>query len=135
MSQIKSSGRYVIENRGLLIKNITEADDGVYTCRAAVMSTGELKNREIRVEVQIMPQVQRLPLVMDAVEGQSFSVMCNATGKPVPEFQWIKKGTQQNAADLDRYVSGVCLGGESGLRVIVILWAISGLSLVVKCMF
>lgn len=102
--QIKSSGRYVIENRGLLIRNVSESDDGLYTCRAAVISTGELAKRVIRVEVQIKPEVQKLPLVLDAVEGQSFSYLCNATGKPVPEFQWIKKSTQQNVVDIDRYV-------------------------------
>lgn len=100
---IKSSGRYVIENRGLLIRNVSESDDGLYTCRAAVISTGELAKRVIRVEVQIKPEVQKLPLVLDAVEGQSFSYLCNATGKPVPEFQWIKKSTQQNVVDIDRF--------------------------------
>lgn len=101
--QIRSVGRYVIENRGLLIKNVSESDDGLYTCRAAVISTGELAKRVIRVEVQIKPEVQKLPPILDAVEGQSFSFLCNATGKPVPEFQWIKKSTQQNVADIDRY--------------------------------
>uniref|UniRef100_A0A1Q3FEX3 Putative neural cell adhesion molecule 2 n=1 Tax=Culex tarsalis TaxID=7177 RepID=A0A1Q3FEX3_CULTA len=100
---IKSSGRYVIENRGLLIRNVSESDDGLYTCRAAVISTGELAKRVIRVEVQIKPEVQKLPPVLDAVEGQSFSYLCNATGKPVPEFQWIKKSTQQNVVDIDRF--------------------------------
>ncbi|XP_058821614.1 fasciclin-2 isoform X2 [Topomyia yanbarensis] len=100
---IRSVGRYVIENRGLLIKNVSESDDGLYTCRAAVISTGELAKRQIRVEVQIKPEVQKLPPVLDAVEGQSFSFLCNATGKPVPEFQWIKKSTQQNVADIDRF--------------------------------
>lgn len=100
---IKSSGRYVIENRGLLIRNVSESDDGLYTCRAAVISTGELAKRVIRVEVQIKPEVQKLPLMLDAVEGQSFSYLCNATGKPVPEFQWIKKSTQQNVVDIDRF--------------------------------
>ncbi|XP_021704152.1 fasciclin-2 isoform X4 [Aedes aegypti] len=100
---IKSSGRYVIENRGLLIRNVSENDDGLYTCRAAVISTGELAKRVIRVEVQIKPEVQQLPTTLNAVEGQSFSYLCNATGKPVPEFQWIKKSTQQNVADIDRF--------------------------------
>ncbi|XP_055640288.1 fasciclin-2 isoform X3 [Toxorhynchites rutilus septentrionalis] len=107
---IKSSGRYVIENRGLLIRNVTESDDGLYTCRAAVISTGELAKRVIRVEVQIKPEVQKLPPVLDAVEGQSFSYLCNATGKPVPEFQWIKKGTQQNVADIDRFAVNALTG-------------------------
>ncbi|XP_055603627.1 fasciclin-2 isoform X3 [Uranotaenia lowii] len=100
---IKSSGRYVIENRGLLIKNVSEADDGLYTCRAVVISTGELAKRVIRVEVQIKPEVQKLPPVLNAVEGQSFSFLCNATGKPVPEFQWIKLSTQQDVSEIDRF--------------------------------
>lgn len=48
---VKVGKHYVIETDGLLIQNVTEADDGVYTCRAIVIETGELSERNIRVEV------------------------------------------------------------------------------------
>lgn len=102
--QIKSGGRYVVETRGLLIRNVDESDDGIYTCRAAVIQTGELVERNIRVEVQIKPVVSHLPERLEAIEEQQFSVMCNATGKPVPEFTWIKDSTQQNVALADRFL-------------------------------
>ena len=35
---------------GLMIKNFTEDDNGVYECRVAVKSTGGLKKRDITVE-------------------------------------------------------------------------------------
>ena len=40
---------------------------------------------------------------MDAVEGQTFSTYCNATGKPTPEFTWVKQSTQQNLETADRF--------------------------------
>lgn len=40
---------------------------------------------------------------MDAIEDQTFSIVCNATGKPVPEYTWIKDKTQENVADSDRF--------------------------------
>lgn len=48
---IKSSNKYIIEPDGLLISKVTESDDGVYTCRAIVIKTGELATRHIKVEV------------------------------------------------------------------------------------
>lgn len=32
---IKSSEKFIIKHDGLLIKNVQESDDGIYTCRAA----------------------------------------------------------------------------------------------------
>lgn len=46
---INSEGRYVVDSKGLLIKNIKESDDGVYTCRAVVVTTGHLQTRNIKV--------------------------------------------------------------------------------------
>ncbi|CAD7087678.1 unnamed protein product [Hermetia illucens] len=101
---IKSGGRYVVEADGLLIRGVKEADDGIYTCRAFVIQTGELSERNIRLEVYIKPVVSPLPPELEAIEGQSFSTYCNATGKPVPEFSWIKDLTQQNVATADRFL-------------------------------
>jgi neural cell adhesion molecule len=103
-NQIKSTGRYVVETKGLLIKNVQESDDGIYTCRAAVILTGELIERAIRVEVQIKPEITNLSSIYEAVEGQEFSVQCSATGKPVPEYNWINDRTAQNVIEADRLV-------------------------------
>lgn len=86
----------------MFIKNVQESDDGVYTCRAVVIETGELNERNIRVEVQVLPKIQPFEGELEAVEDQPFSVKCNATGKPVPTFEWIKDSNQKNVQDADR---------------------------------
>lgn len=50
---IQIGGRYIVETDGLLIVKAIEADDGTYTCRAIVIDTGELSERNIRVVVSV----------------------------------------------------------------------------------
>uniref|UniRef100_A0A336MUJ8 CSON006072 protein n=1 Tax=Culicoides sonorensis TaxID=179676 RepID=A0A336MUJ8_CULSO len=100
---IRTGGRHVVDSRGLMIRNVKLEDDGAYVCRAVVIDTGELAERTIRVEVQVRPEVMTMPQRIKAVEGQSFSVKCNATGKPPPMIEWIKDRTQQNLAIADRF--------------------------------
>lgn len=102
MLQIKSGGRYIVHSRGLTIRNVQETDDGIYTCRAAVIETGELVERNIRVEVLIKPVVSTFTEQLEAIEDEPFSVFCNATGKPAPQFTWIKDHGQLNVAHADR---------------------------------
>jgi hypothetical protein len=51
--QIPLGPRHIVETDGLIIVNATEADDGIYTCRAVVINTGELSEKNIRVEVSV----------------------------------------------------------------------------------
>ena len=41
----------MIETDGLLIKNVDYNDAGTYTCRARVLETGSLEERDIKLEV------------------------------------------------------------------------------------
>ncbi|XP_021918912.1 fasciclin-2 isoform X4 [Zootermopsis nevadensis] len=100
---IKVGGRYIIETDGLLIQNVTEADDGMYTCRAIVIDTGELSERNIRVEVHIPPKFEKMESSVTMVESETASVTCRAHGKPPPTFMWIKSSTQQDLTTADRF--------------------------------
>lgn len=51
--QVDTGDRYVTHANGLLIKSVEESDDGTYTCRAVVYETGELAERNIKLEVNI----------------------------------------------------------------------------------
>jgi len=46
-----SGSRYTQMNYGLLIRSITDDDNGIYTCAAEVQATGALKQRDIEVIV------------------------------------------------------------------------------------
>lgn len=100
--QIKSSDRFVIKHDGLLINNVQESDDGLYTCRAAVIQTGELSERNINLAVQLKPEITDLNTEYEAIEGQEFSVKCSGRGKPAPEFKWINQD-QKDMSLADRF--------------------------------
>jgi len=93
----QTAERYVIEANGLLIRKVSEADDGVYTCRAIVMETGEYQERHIKVEVHTSPSFDEMemPAEAEVVEGDSGSITCMAKGKPTPQYTWIKADTRQ----------------------------------------
>lgn len=81
------------------MKDIRESDDGIYSCRAAVIQTGELMERAIRLDVQIKPALEPINSVYEAIEGEEFSVKCTSFGKPFPTVQWIKDGKDMSLAD------------------------------------
>jgi len=50
--RIQDGGRFIKDTDGLLIQNVTAEDDGIYKCRAIVLDTGNIQDRDIRVEVR-----------------------------------------------------------------------------------
>lgn len=54
---LETDDHYIIDTYALKIKNVQESDDGIYTCRASVLTTGELQERPIRVEVRTKPSM------------------------------------------------------------------------------
>lgn len=57
--RIQDGGRFIKDTDGLLIQNVTAEDDGIYKCRAIVLDTGNIQDRDIRVEVRAGPIVLR----------------------------------------------------------------------------
>jgi len=50
-TRIQDGNGFVKDIDGLLIQNVTAEDDGLYKCRAIVLDTGNILDRDIRVEV------------------------------------------------------------------------------------
>ncbi|KAJ2951644.1 hypothetical protein O0L34_g13803 [Tuta absoluta] len=100
---IVTGDRYVIHANGLLIKNVEESDDGTYTCRAVVIQTGELAERNIKVEVYTAPEMEERELKVEIKEGESTMITCKARGKPPPKYTWIKASTRENLASTSRF--------------------------------
>ncbi|XP_049826206.1 fasciclin-2 isoform X2 [Aethina tumida] len=99
---IKTTDKYIVDNDQLLIRNVTEADDGVYKCTAVVVETGRIKTRDIKVEVQVPPKIEKIEN-LSVIEGVSAEVVCKAYGKPPPTYTWIKEKTRENLEVTDRF--------------------------------
>lgn len=53
-----------------MIKGVEESDDGTYTCRAVVIQTGELAERNIKLEVSELQKILNLKkITIQAVLG------------------------------------------------------------------
>ncbi|KAM3957807.1 neural cell adhesion molecule fasciclin 2 [Aphomia sociella] len=100
---IITGDRYVIHTNGLQIKNVQESDDGSYMCRAVVIHTGELAEREIKLEVYTAPEMEERDPVVVIKEGESAQITCKARGKPPPTYNWIKASTRENLATTSRF--------------------------------
>ncbi|XP_073946294.1 neural cell adhesion molecule fasciclin 2 isoform X3 [Choristoneura fumiferana] len=100
---ISTGERYVIHTNGLMIKNIEESDDGTYTCRAVVIQTGELAERNIKLEVYTAPEMEERESRVEIKEGGSAAITCKARGKPAPTYSWIKASTRENLASTSRF--------------------------------
>ncbi|XP_026668877.1 fasciclin-2 isoform X2 [Ceratina calcarata] len=100
---IKTNDRYIVDTYALKIKNVQESDDGVYTCRASVLTTGEMKERFIRVEVHIRPTVEEISEPVNIVEGEGAVITCKAHGKPLPKITWVKTLTHQDLSTADGF--------------------------------
>ncbi|KAJ8984502.1 hypothetical protein NQ317_014592, partial [Molorchus minor] len=100
---ITTNEKFVVDPTGLLIiNNVTELDDGVYKCTAVVAETGEIRSRNIKVEVQVPPTISQMDDIT-VIDGETASIKCNATGKPPPSYQWIKLRERQDLAVTDRF--------------------------------
>ncbi|KAJ3659170.1 hypothetical protein Zmor_010873 [Zophobas morio] len=97
-----SSERYIVQNEGLLIKNVKESDDGVYMCTAFVLHTGQFKMRSIKVEVIIPPTIKPMERV-SVIEGETTWTKCVATGKPPPTYTWIKLRNSEDLSKSSRF--------------------------------
>ncbi|CAB3247204.1 unnamed protein product [Arctia plantaginis] len=100
---IVTGERYVIHTNGLMIRNVEESDDGTYTCRAVVIQTGELAERNIKLEVYTAPEMEEREPRVEIREGESAAISCKARGKPNPTYSWIRASTRENLASTSRF--------------------------------
>lgn len=91
---LKNDDNHIIQQDGVLIKEVTEADEGVYRCRARVPQLGSIDYKDIQVEVYIPPIINIVPEDAKGVEKDSVTFNCGATGKPVPVYSWVNKDNE-----------------------------------------
>jgi len=88
---ISTGDQYVIESDGLLIKDVTKKNAGTFTCRARVPQTGELEERDIRLDVQEPPSWIIKPSDLRGAELDKVEFKCSALGSPPPKYTWVDK--------------------------------------------
>ncbi|XP_057328888.1 fasciclin-2 isoform X2 [Microplitis mediator] len=101
---ILTDDHYIVETHALKIKSVSDDDAGTYICRAAVLETGELEERYIKLIVYEEPKLQEVSSEIEIIEGKTASItVCNATGKPPPAYSWIKTINQENLTTVNRF--------------------------------
>lgn len=90
---LQSSDRITQGNYGksLIIKHVTSADKGIYTCEAS-NGVGSAKTYSIHLDVQAIPYFTLEPEVTLSAEDETVEFRCEASGIPEPKIEWIYNG-------------------------------------------
>jgi len=54
------------------------------------------------LQVHTPPKFEEMSKVIELVEGKVASIICNATGKPKPGFQWIRDKDREDLSKKSR---------------------------------
>ncbi|XP_015114618.1 fasciclin-2 isoform X2 [Diachasma alloeum] len=100
---IFTNDHYIVETHALKITNVQMEDQGVYTCQAAVVRSGEFDERKISVEVHEKPKIEERQSQVEIVEGKTETIACKARGIPPPRYSWVKSLTKENLTTVDRF--------------------------------
>ena len=88
----KGNGKILGNERMFRIPHVDKSDQGIYTC---VASNGILPiaNKSVHIKVFYKPVIdkKRSSSLIAAQAGETILLKCNATGNPLPSFEW-KKG-------------------------------------------
>ncbi|XP_048254248.1 roundabout homolog 2-like isoform X2 [Haliotis rufescens] len=84
-------GRISMNNNGdLVIENVQVTDGGEYTC-LALNKGGEKLSPRARLTVLEKPKIRQLPDDIQANEGDTVELKCQAIGDPEPTVTWKKQ--------------------------------------------
>eukprot|EP00079_Xenopus_tropicalis_P024320 XP_012816895.1 PREDICTED: hemicentin-1 [Xenopus tropicalis] len=84
------AGKYsVLASGELILYNAQHKDVGTYTCTAS-NAIGE-DTHTVRLTVHFPPSFTEMPTIVSLNEGERLSLLCKATGNPLPHTTWIFK--------------------------------------------
>ncbi|XP_010130628.1 PREDICTED: hemicentin-1, partial [Buceros rhinoceros silvestris] len=102
------SGRdIVILHGGLQLKNAQVSDTGRYVCVAA--NAAGLSDRKYDLNVHVPPSIAgyvQMPENISIVEKNPISLVCEASGIPLPSIMWLKNGWPVTLNNSVRILSG-----------------------------
>ena len=89
--KVKHDKRIDVDENALIIKDISLADSGDYTCEMETLE-GELKRytQQLQVLVPAFSNINQVGSQLTVKAGTSLSLSCSASGIPIPKVRWIK---------------------------------------------
>lgn len=87
--------RYKVIGDGLLITNVTRADNKMFVCQAMQPSTGDIREQKIQLKVEHQP-VFKHPVYAKSEDAWGFiggnvNLTCEVDAEPPPTFEWTWK--------------------------------------------